>query len=1030
MKRLILIIAMILLAVPAFGQATGWNINGRPNTDWFSTSNNYRNVPLMWMRAIDTMVGSGGTVPGTGSTFYVDSNVSNAGDGSSWLNAVATLDAAIALCTANNGDVIYVAQLHKEDWAAVDSVDIDVIGVTIIGCGTGTDIPTFTFDDTDPELVIGAANTYIYNLAFLPSVTAVVHAIEIEADGDGSVIDSCWFMNGEASGTDEFIDAIQPAALADNITVINCRFESWGGAGANTAIDLTAGVHSDWKILGNYAKGDYAEAPIYNDNDVDLRILISGNKLANDNAGEFAIELAGAATGIISFNSVYTDAVATAIDPGSCSCIENYVTHTTDASGTLVPAPDTGVSSLNATTVSAIASAVDALDGTGATSICSTNETTTEVIAAGLIGFGNDAFNEGFSLMCIYDTGGAVGTAPSGEIRDITDYVSATGTFTVAAFTAALTAGDYVTLVANYAIPPTYNGSGSKIIYCDDGGSDGEGTTWQNAKITLAKAEAIANAGDTILVGENHNENLTTGGDLINIAGVTVIGMGTGDSRPLFDMDVDSDELTLDNAGITLRNLRFRPGATTLTSGIRVEDAGIGCVIEDCSFVDGEAAGTDEWVDAISVDTLASDLIVRNCTFYNTGAPGSFINLDEATIANATIVNNVMFGACTEAPVWGAAAIPTNLNISGNTISNTSSGNLCIEFTGAATGVCVGNRLYADTYGSVMDPGSLFCHGNMYTNAINVGATDIPAKPQRDDKVHGTGRVFYVDAAGDNTVGTTWATAMTTLDAAVNLTTASRGDFIYVAQGHAEDFASEEADLDVAGITVIGLGSGKLKPTITMSNAAGVLSIDADNVVLQNIRFEATVTDVLIAVTLKSGSDYCTIRDCDFTDAADNVGTDEFTDAINIVTTCTGTTIENCRFNAKAAGAATAIMMDDVTDQTTIRNCIITGDYSIGCIVADTTASTDLFILDNILINGSLVADGGLNAVAAINIVDSSSGLIKGNHIASDVATALLMTVADDMVFMDNYVTDDDGDEFDGGIRSTGTSVDSHTDGD
>ena len=46
---------------------------------------------------------------GTGTKFYLDSAISGATAGTSWATAVDTLKEAIALCTSNAGDIIYVA---------------------------------------------------------------------------------------------------------------------------------------------------------------------------------------------------------------------------------------------------------------------------------------------------------------------------------------------------------------------------------------------------------------------------------------------------------------------------------------------------------------------------------------------------------------------------------------------------------------------------------------------------------------------------------------------------------------------------------------------------------------------------------------------------------------------------------------------------------------------------------------------------------------------------------------------------------
>jgi hypothetical protein len=84
------------------------------------------------------------------------------------------------------------------------------------------------------------------------------------------------------------------------------------------------------------------------------------------------------------------------------------------------------------------------------------------------------------------------------------------------------------------------------------------------------------------------------------------------------------------------------------------------------------------------------------------------------------------------------------------------------------------------------------------------------------------GQAFYVDsAAGSNSYdGTTWTNAVATLDYAVGLCTAGRGDIIFLAPGHAETgTAAAMAALDVAGITVQGVGAGSLKPTLTLGTA-------------------------------------------------------------------------------------------------------------------------------------------------------------------------------------------------------------------
>lgn len=69
-----------------------------------------------------------------------------------------------------------------------------------------------------------------------------------------------------------------------------------------------------------------------------------------------------------------------------------------------------------------------------------TNSTTAVVIAA-LAGYGDDFFNNQWYMQILHNDNSAT-NAPEKEVRQITDYASATGTFTMTAFSAAIEAGD------------------------------------------------------------------------------------------------------------------------------------------------------------------------------------------------------------------------------------------------------------------------------------------------------------------------------------------------------------------------------------------------------------------------------------------------------------------------------------------------------------------------------------------------------------------------------------------------------------
>ena len=96
-----------------------------------------------------------------------------------------------------------------------------------------------------------------------------------------------------------------------------------------------------------------------------------------------------------------------------------------------------------------------------------------------------------------------------------------------------------------------------------------------------------------------------------------------------------------------------------------------------------------------------------------------------------------------------------------------------------------------------------------------------------------TGTYFFVSSGtGSNShSGKNPAEALATIDYAIGKCTDSKGDVIVVMPGHAETIsAAGGITADVAGITIIGLGNGGLRPIITFSGTASTFVISAANV--------------------------------------------------------------------------------------------------------------------------------------------------------------------------------------------------------
>lgn len=265
------------------------------------------------------------------------------------------------------------------------------------------------------------------------------------------------------------------------------------------------------------------------------------------------------------------------------------------------------------------------------------------------------------------------------------------------------------------------------------------------------------------------------------------------------------------------------------------------------------------------------------------------------------------------------------------------------------------------------------------------------------------GNVFFVDSGSgdDDNDGLTPDTALAKIDKAVGKCTASQGDIILVLPGHTETITGTDITVDVAGVSVIGLGAGSLMPQIKHNHADAEVSIAADNVTWQGIRHSADVTGVKVAIEIEDGIDYCTVKGCVF-DVVDT-STDEFLVSVRTNDASNFALIEDNDFDMGLGGAVAAISFTKDTDGTVVKNNRIQGDYSTACINGITTLSTKLLIKNNLLINGD---SADLGSEPAIELVANSTGIICDNYIVSDLATLAASIVADKCIKFQNYCVD------------------------
>lgn len=232
-----------------------------------------------------------------------------------------------------------------------------------------------------------------------------------------------------------------------------------------------------------------------------------------------------------------------------------------------------------------------------------------------------------------------------------------------------------------------------------------------------------------------------------------------------------------------------------------------------------------------------------------------------------------------------------------------------------------------------------------------------------------------------------------------NSPAANNGNLILVLSGHTNTAMSsaDEIDVDLAGLTIWGAGSGSDRPTLTYTVAAGELTVGANSVTIGNIRFVSSVTAVLKAINVEDGVHYTKIINCEF--GVDSTGTDEFNAAIYFENDNTGALIEGNTIDMGLGGAVQAIHMDADTAFMAIRNNVIRGDYSTANVSGDTTLSTNILIEDNLFENG---IGGNLNAQPVIELLTATTGTIRNNDMVCDVASPNDAVVADTCLYFGN----------------------------
>lgn len=233
---------------------------------------------------------------GTGDHWYVDSGATYgadaAGYGQNPDSPCLTVDYAIGLCTASNGDVIHAMPGHAETLSGEAAWAIDKAGITILGHGTGNSRPVISIDTEHTEaapILISAASCTLDNLIFV-GINAGGSKDAIEISASYTTIKNCLFREtstdkelaiGAGFGVITILDA---AAALTEIKILNC--EMIGLAGNDESfISVTDGTNGATNVIidGCRIIGTFADDVIQADigTNVNTEWTVSNSILVN-----------------------------------------------------------------------------------------------------------------------------------------------------------------------------------------------------------------------------------------------------------------------------------------------------------------------------------------------------------------------------------------------------------------------------------------------------------------------------------------------------------------------------------------------------------------------------------------------------------------------------------------------------------------------------------------------------------------------------------------------------------------------------
>lgn len=286
---------------------------------------------------------------------------------------------------------------------------------------------------------------------------------------------------------------------------------------------------------------------------------------------------------------------------------------------------------------------------------------------------------------------------------------------------------------------------------------------------------------------------------------------------------------------------------------------------------------------------------------------------------------------------------------------------------------------------------SNFQHG--FKNGVTIRGIPI-------ELVH-PGKVFWVGnnatrldneaTAADGNDGT-FLRPYATVMAAYSACAASRGDIIFVRPGYAETLTSSSWTLNKAGVAIIGLGSGSLRPTLTLDGTSDTVNVTAGQNALRNFVLTSTVASLVAVFTTTTAADF-TVEDCYISESGSGT-------ILTVLTTASTSNAADGFYFAKnvvktvGAGTAGLFAAVGIQDRWYIADNYLSSAQTAGIIVVTAAKElTALQVLRN-FIKHAMTAATGVVMSGGTTHACLSTGVVAYNNIKMGAAVSTALPVA------------------------------------